>query len=124
MGCVGTCVGVRVRVWVCVCVGMCVGVWGVWVFSHLILSVLAQMIDIYISLQLASTLYFAQPDALKVKIWCNLRTLYKYNNYHDNYRVHLLLLFVRLSLHGLWQYQGGCGNQLVWVCRLQFSAWL
>ena len=80
------------------CVGTCV---GVWVFSHLILYVLAQMVDIYISLQLASTLYFAQPDALKVKSWCNLRTLYKYNNYHDNYRVHLLLLFVRLSLHGL-----------------------
>ena len=85
--------------------------WVVFMCSHLILSVLAQIKDIYMTIQLASTLYFAQPDALKVmKVGVILRT---FNNYHDNYRVHLLLLFVKLSLHGLQQYQGGCGNQLI-----------
>ena len=37
---------------------------------------------------------------------------------HYNYRVHLLLLFVKLSLHNFMDIQSGCGNERVWCFKL------
>ena len=37
---------------------------------------------------------------------------------HYNYRVHLLLLFVKLSLHNFMDIRSGCGNERVWCFKL------